>query len=79
MNILVSSQPEDDGFRGYNFGICKTCAFIRTIIVIDNSSIFLFQNHLMDSLEISILEAEKRANPVLNIRDFFTAYLIETK
>lgn len=33
----------------------------------------------MDSLEISILEAEKRANPVLNIRDFFTAYLIETK
>lgn len=33
----------------------------------------------MEYMEISILEAEKRANPVLNIRDFFTAYLIETK
>lgn len=34
---------------------------------------------LLDTTDISILEAEKRANPVLNIRDFFTAYLIETK
>ncbi|XP_065217646.1 sorting nexin-4-like [Planococcus citri] len=34
---------------------------------------------LLGSLDISILEAEKRANPVLNIRDFFTAYLIESK
>lgn len=34
---------------------------------------------LLDYLEISVTEAEKRANSALNIRDYFTVYLIETK
>jgi len=34
---------------------------------------------LLDHLEISVTEAEKRANSALNIRDYYTVYLIETK
>ncbi|XP_017297791.1 uncharacterized protein LOC108251864 [Diaphorina citri] len=34
---------------------------------------------LLDHMEISIPEAEKRTNPSLNIREFYTVYLIETK
>lgn len=30
-------------------------------------------------MEISIVEAEKRANRALNLREFYTVYLIETK
>lgn len=34
---------------------------------------------LMDHMEISVTEAEKRATSALNIRDYYTVYLIETK
>ena len=30
-------------------------------------------------MEISIVEAEKRANGGLNLREFYTVYLIDTK
>lgn len=39
----------------------------------------MFQNCLLDHMEISIVEAEKRANRALNLREFYTVYLIETK
>lgn len=38
-----------------------------------------FQDYLLDHMEISIVEAEKRANRALNLREFYTVYLIETK
>ncbi|KAJ8676467.1 hypothetical protein QAD02_012254 [Eretmocerus hayati] len=34
---------------------------------------------LLDHMEISVVEAEKRANGALNLKDFYTVYLIETK
>ncbi|CAL1685403.1 unnamed protein product [Lasius platythorax] len=34
---------------------------------------------LLDHMEISVVEAEKRANKALNLREFYTVYLIETK
>ncbi|KAJ8921916.1 hypothetical protein NQ315_008550 [Exocentrus adspersus] len=34
---------------------------------------------LLNHLEISVSESEKRANGSLNLRDFYTVYLIETK
>ncbi|XP_044742749.1 sorting nexin-4-like [Chrysoperla carnea] len=34
---------------------------------------------ILNHMEICVAEAEKRANGTLNIRDFFTVYLIETK
>jgi sorting nexin-4 len=34
---------------------------------------------LAEQMEITVTEAEKRANGTLNIRDYFTVYLIETK
>ncbi|KAJ8982313.1 hypothetical protein NQ317_006658 [Molorchus minor] len=36
-------------------------------------------NTLLNHLEISVSESEKRANGSLNLRDFYTVYLIETK
>ncbi|KAK6631069.1 hypothetical protein RUM44_003242 [Polyplax serrata] len=36
------------------------------------------QNNLLDFVDISVSEAEKRANGALNIREYFTVYLIET-
>lgn len=40
---------------------------------------YFFQDTLINHLEISVSEAEKRANSSLNIRDYYTVYLIETK
>ncbi|XP_024943454.1 sorting nexin-4 isoform X2 [Cephus cinctus] len=37
------------------------------------------EGSLLDHMEITIVEAEKRANGALNIREFYTVYLIETK
>ncbi|XP_011498413.1 PREDICTED: sorting nexin-4-like [Ceratosolen solmsi marchali] len=37
------------------------------------------ENTLLDHMEITIVEAEKRANGALNLKEFFTVYLIETK
>ncbi|XP_068082786.1 sorting nexin-4 isoform X1 [Anabrus simplex] len=37
------------------------------------------KDSLLDHMEISVTEAEKRENGALNIRDFYTVYLIETK
>uniref|UniRef100_A0A8D8SAG1 Sorting nexin-4 n=1 Tax=Cacopsylla melanoneura TaxID=428564 RepID=A0A8D8SAG1_9HEMI len=34
---------------------------------------------LLDHMEISIADSEKRTNSSLNIREFYTVYLIETK
>ncbi|CAD6208824.1 GSCOCG00003631001-RA-CDS [Cotesia congregata] len=34
---------------------------------------------LLDHMEISIVESEKRANGALNLREFYTVYLIDTK
>ncbi|CAD1481094.1 unnamed protein product, partial [Heterotrigona itama] len=34
---------------------------------------------LLDHMEISIVETEKRANGALNLREFYTVYLVETK
>lgn len=39
----------------------------------------LFQDSLLDHMEISIIEAEKRPNGPLNLREFYTVYLVETK
>ncbi|XP_049820142.1 sorting nexin-4 [Aethina tumida] len=36
-------------------------------------------DNLLNRLEISVSESEKRANGSLNLRDFYTVYLIETK
>jgi hypothetical protein len=41
--------------------------------------LMLFQNTLLDHMEITIVEAEKRANGALNFKEFYTVYLIETK
>ncbi|XP_017883271.1 sorting nexin-4-like [Ceratina calcarata] len=37
------------------------------------------EDSLLDHMEISIVETEKRANGALNLREFYTVYLIETK
>ncbi|XP_043269118.1 sorting nexin-4-like [Venturia canescens] len=37
------------------------------------------EESLLDHMEISIVEAEKRANGGLNLREFYTVYLIDTK
>ncbi|KAK0183426.1 hypothetical protein PV327_001470 [Microctonus hyperodae] len=37
------------------------------------------EDSLLDHMEISIVEAEKRANGGLNLREFYTVYLVETK
>ncbi|KAL2733946.1 sorting nexin-4-like [Vespula squamosa] len=37
------------------------------------------ENSLLDHMEISIVEAEKRPNGPLNLREFYTVYLVETK
>ncbi|XP_034949892.1 sorting nexin-4-like [Chelonus insularis] len=37
------------------------------------------QDSLLDHMEIAIVEAEKRANEGLNLREFYTVYLVETK
>ncbi|KAF7987301.1 hypothetical protein HCN44_003063 [Aphidius gifuensis] len=37
------------------------------------------EDTLLDHMEISIVEAEKRANGGLNLREFYTVYLVETK
>lgn len=39
----------------------------------------LKEDSLLEHMEISILETEKRANGALNLREFYTVYLIETK
>lgn len=39
----------------------------------------LLQDTFLKHAEISVLESEKRANGSLNLRDYFTVYLIETK
>lgn len=38
-----------------------------------------FQDPLLIHLEISVSESEKRANGTLNLREYYTVYLIETK
>jgi hypothetical protein len=40
---------------------------------------FMLQECILDHLEICVTEAEKRETGALNIRDFYTVYLIETK
>ncbi|XP_031834025.1 sorting nexin-4 isoform X1 [Nomia melanderi] len=37
------------------------------------------EDSLLEHMEISIVEAEKRANGALNLREFYIVYLIETK
>ncbi|OXU24053.1 hypothetical protein TSAR_005731 [Trichomalopsis sarcophagae] len=37
------------------------------------------EDTLLDHMEITIVEAEKRANGALNLKEFYTVYLIETK
>ncbi|RZC38649.1 sorting nexin-4-like [Asbolus verrucosus] len=37
------------------------------------------EDTILDHLEISVAESEKRANGTLNLREFYTVYLIETK
>jgi sorting nexin-4 len=39
----------------------------------------MFQECILDHMEICVTEAEKREAGALNIRDFYTVYLIETK
>jgi hypothetical protein len=39
----------------------------------------MFQECVRDHMEICVTEAEKRETGALNIRDFYTVYLIETK
>lgn len=41
--------------------------------------LILFQELLISHIEISVSESEKRNNGALNIRDYYTVYLIETK
>ncbi|XP_012141519.1 sorting nexin-4 isoform X3 [Megachile rotundata] len=45
----------------------------------DTINYYTENDSLLDHMEISITEAEKRANGVLNLREFYTVYLIETK
>ena len=40
---------------------------------------FVLQDCLLDHMEICVTEAEKRETGALNIRDFYTVYLVETK
>jgi hypothetical protein len=39
----------------------------------------MLQECILDHMEICVTEAEKRETGALNIRDFYTVYLIETK
>ena len=39
----------------------------------------LLQDCLLKHMEINITESEKRATSTLNLRDFYTVYLIETR
>ncbi|GLH10267.1 hypothetical protein R5R35_002087 [Gryllus longicercus] len=43
------------------------------------SRVYEKKDSLLDHMEINVIEAEKRENGALNIRDFYTVYLIETK
>ncbi|XP_059490545.1 sorting nexin-4-like [Neocloeon triangulifer] len=45
----------------------------------DESKEEVMTGTLIEHLEILVTEAEKRANGALNIKDFYTVYLIETK
>jgi sorting nexin-4 len=40
---------------------------------------FVLQDCILDHMEICVTEAEKRETGALNIRDFYTVYLVETK
>ncbi|XP_046683907.1 sorting nexin-4-like isoform X2 [Homalodisca vitripennis] len=60
---MASSQGDTDTFSVDN-------------LLLDNSR---KQPCLLDHMEINITEAEKRANSALNIREYYTVYLIETK
>ncbi|KAJ8941210.1 hypothetical protein NQ314_010468 [Rhamnusium bicolor] len=50
-------------------------------IVVQNNITFgpVKLDTLLNHLEISVSESEKRANGSLNLRDFYTVYLVETK
>jgi sorting nexin-4 len=37
------------------------------------------EDTILNHIEISVAESEKRANGTLNLREFYTVYLIETK
>lgn len=41
--------------------------------------VLFLQDCLLDHMEICVTEAEKRETGALNIRDFYTVYLVETK
>ena len=56
----------------------KTCMNIKRRML-NACEYIIFQDCLLDHMEISIVEAEKRANRALNLREFYTVYLIETK
>ena len=40
---------------------------------------FVLQDCVLDHMEVCVTEAEKRETGALNIRDFYTVYLVETK
>lgn len=44
-----------------------------------DSRVYEKKDSLLDHMEINVIEAEKRENGALNIHDFYTVYLIETK
>ncbi|CAG9764351.1 unnamed protein product [Ceutorhynchus assimilis] len=45
----------------------------------NNGSVLKVQDLLINHIEISVSESEKRNNGALNLRDYYTVYLIETK
>lgn len=41
--------------------------------------LLLFEDTLLNHIEITVSESEKRNNGALNLRDYYTVYLIDTK
>ncbi|XP_014217168.1 sorting nexin-4-like [Copidosoma floridanum] len=47
--------------------------------IINKDTQFQKEETLLDHMEMTIVEAEKRANGALNLKEFYTVYLIKTK
>lgn len=62
------------------YHVCQNKCFKRKNILSKSITLSCLQDQcLLDHMEINVTEAEKRANSALNIREYYTVYLIETK
>ncbi|XP_046737528.1 sorting nexin-4-like [Diprion similis] len=73
MEEIFQNGNYDDRL-GNNISTIKTTANMTT-----SQELIRKEDCLLDHMEIVIVEAEKRANGALNLREFYTVYLVETK